>query len=86
MILLRQLLCLFRDNVGYRYQRACNLKLMGSGQGSVSTAGIVEELPALAREVDAGNLAVDAEQIPLADVETAWNAPIAPGRRLVFVP
>ncbi len=25
--------------------RACNLKLMGSGQGSVSTAGIVEELP-----------------------------------------
>jgi NADPH:quinone reductase-like Zn-dependent oxidoreductase len=66
--------------------RACNLKLMGSGQGSVSTAGIVEELPALAREVDAGNLAVDAEPIPLAEVESAWNAPVAPGRRLVFVP
>ena len=66
--------------------RACNLKLMGSGQGSVSTAGIVEELPALAREVSAGNLAVDADPIPLADVETAWNAPVAPGRRLVFVP
>jgi NADPH:quinone reductase-like Zn-dependent oxidoreductase len=66
--------------------RACNLKLMGSGQGSVSTAGIVEELPALAREVNAGNLAVDAEPIPLADVEPAWTAPVAPGRRLVFVP
>jgi NADPH:quinone reductase-like Zn-dependent oxidoreductase len=66
--------------------RACNLKLMGSGQGSVSTAGIVEELPALAREVDAGNLAVDAERVPLADVESAWTAPVAPGRRLVFVP
>ncbi|HJZ35774.1 MAG TPA: zinc-binding alcohol dehydrogenase family protein [Solirubrobacterales bacterium] len=66
--------------------RACNLKLMGSGQGSVSTAGIVEELPALAREVDAGNLAVDAEPVPLADVETAWTAPVASGRRLVFVP
>jgi hypothetical protein len=66
--------------------RACNLKLMGSGQGSVSTAGIVEELPALAREVDAGNLAVDAEPVPLADVESAWTAPVAPGRRLVFVP
>lgn len=66
--------------------RACNLKLMGSGQGSVSTAGIVEELPSLAREVDAGNLAVEADPIPLADVETAWTAPVAPGRRLVFVP
>jgi NADPH:quinone reductase-like Zn-dependent oxidoreductase len=66
--------------------RACNLKLMGSGQGSVSTASIVEELPALAREVNAGNLAIDAEPIPLAEVETAWNAPVAPGRRLVFVP
>jgi NADPH:quinone reductase-like Zn-dependent oxidoreductase len=66
--------------------RACNLKLMGSGQGSVSTAGIVEELPALAREVDAGSLAVDADPIPLAEVEAAWNAPVASGRRLVFVP
>jgi NADPH:quinone reductase-like Zn-dependent oxidoreductase len=66
--------------------RACNLTLMGSGQGSVSTAGIVEELPALAREVDAGNLVVDAQLIPLAEVESAWTAPVAPGRRLVFVP
>jgi predicted deacylase len=59
---------------------------MGSGQGSVSTAGIVEELPALPREVDAGNLAVDAVPVPLAEVEAAWNAPVASGRRLVFVP
>ncbi|HEY0278049.1 MAG TPA: zinc-binding alcohol dehydrogenase family protein, partial [Solirubrobacterales bacterium] len=66
--------------------RACNLKLMGSGQGSVSTVGIVEELPALAREVGAGNLTIDADPVPLADVETAWNAPIAPSHRLVFVP
>jgi hypothetical protein len=66
--------------------RACNLKLMGSGQGSVSTAGIVEELPVLAREVDAGKIEVDAESVPLAEVETAWSAPVAPGRRLVFVP
>lgn len=66
--------------------RACNLKLMGSGQGSVSTAGIVAELPALAAEVDGGNLDVDAEPVPLADVESAWTAPVAPGRRLVFVP
>jgi NADPH:quinone reductase-like Zn-dependent oxidoreductase len=66
--------------------RAANLKIMGSGQGSVSTRGIVEELPALAREIDAGSFAVDAESVPLAEVESAWAAPLATGRRLVFVP
>ncbi|HVV89802.1 MAG TPA: zinc-binding alcohol dehydrogenase family protein [Solirubrobacterales bacterium] len=66
--------------------RAANLQLMGSGQGSVSTAGIVAELPELAREIDAGTFAVDAEPVPLAEVEAAWERPVAPGRRLVFVP
>lgn len=66
--------------------RAANLKVMGSGQGSVSTRGIVEELPGLAREIDAGTFAVDAESVPLAEVESAWTAPLATGRRLVFVP
>lgn len=66
--------------------RAANLKVMGSGQGSVSTRGIVEELPALAHEIDAGTFAVDAQPVPLAEVESAWTAPVATGRRLVFVP
>jgi NADPH:quinone reductase-like Zn-dependent oxidoreductase len=66
--------------------RAANLKIMGSGQGSVSTAGIVAELPELAREVDAGTFSVDAEPVPLAEVEAAWTRPVAPRRRLVFVP
>jgi NADPH:quinone reductase-like Zn-dependent oxidoreductase len=66
--------------------RAANLKVMGSGQGSVSTRGIVEELPALAREIDAGTFTVDADPVPLAEVRSAWAAPVATGRRLVFVP
>jgi NADPH:quinone reductase-like Zn-dependent oxidoreductase len=66
--------------------RAANLLVMGSGQGSVTTAGIVEELPALAHEIDAGTFAVDAQPVPLAEVESAWTAPVATGRRLVFVP
>jgi NADPH:quinone reductase-like Zn-dependent oxidoreductase len=66
--------------------RAANLQVMGSGQRSVTTRGIVEELPALAREIDAGTFAVDAEPVPLAEVESAWTAPVATGRRLVFVP
>lgn len=66
--------------------RAANLQVMGSGQGSVSAAGIIAELPALATEIDAGSFAVDAEAVPLAEVERTWNAPSAAGSRLVFVP
>lgn len=66
--------------------RAANLKIMGSGQGSVSTAGIVEELPALAREIASGTIEIDADPVPLSEVESAWIAPLPTGRRLVFVP
>jgi hypothetical protein len=66
--------------------RAANLRIMGSGQGSVSTAAIVAELPALAAEITAGTLTVDAAPVPLSQVETAWNAPAQPGRRIVFTP
>jgi NADPH:quinone reductase-like Zn-dependent oxidoreductase len=66
--------------------RAANLRVMGSGQGSVSTAAIVAELPALAAELTAGTFTVDAAAVPLSDVEAIWNAPAAAGRRIVFTP
>ncbi len=66
--------------------RSANINVMGSGQGSVSVRDIVRELPALIGEIAAGALAVNAVRVPLADVETAWTAKIAPGQRLVFVP
>ncbi|HVW46147.1 MAG TPA: zinc-binding alcohol dehydrogenase family protein [Solirubrobacterales bacterium] len=66
--------------------RAANLQIMGSGQGSVTAAGIVAELPALAKEIDAGTFAVDPHPLPLAEVEEAWSATVAPGRRVVFIP
>jgi NADPH:quinone reductase-like Zn-dependent oxidoreductase len=66
--------------------RAANLRILGSGQGSVSTAAIVAELPALAAEIAAGAFTVDAAPLSLSEVETAWDAPIAPGRRVVFTP
>ena len=59
---------------------------MGSGQGSVATAAIVAELPALAAEITAGTLTVDAVARPLSEVETVWSAPPAPGRRIVLTP
>jgi NADPH:quinone reductase-like Zn-dependent oxidoreductase len=64
--------------------RAANLQLLGSGQGSVTTAGIVAELPELAAQITAGTFAVDPVPTPLSEVETAWSAPTAPGQRIVF--
>lgn len=64
--------------------RAANLNLMGSGQGSVTTAGILAELPSLAAEIVAGTLAVDPLPIPLDQVERAWHAPTTPGQRVVL--
>jgi NADPH:quinone reductase-like Zn-dependent oxidoreductase len=64
--------------------RAANLQLLGSGQGSLTTAGIVAELPELADQISAGTFAVDPLRTPLSDVESAWNSPAAPGQRVVF--
>jgi NADPH:quinone reductase-like Zn-dependent oxidoreductase len=66
--------------------RAANLRIMGSGHGSVTTAAIIAQLPALAAEITAGTLTVNAAPVPLSQVETAWNAPTAPGQRIVFTP
>jgi NADPH:quinone reductase-like Zn-dependent oxidoreductase len=64
--------------------RAANLQFLGSGQGSVTTAGIVAELPELAAQITAGTFVVDPVSMPLSDVESAWNAPTAPGQRIIF--
>jgi NADPH:quinone reductase-like Zn-dependent oxidoreductase len=64
--------------------RAANLQLLGSGQGSVTTAGIVEELPELAAQITAGTFTVDPVRVALSDIESAWNASTAPGQRIVF--
>ena len=66
--------------------RGANLRVLGSGQGSVSTAGIVSELSAIATEITNGAIRVDALPAQLADVETAWIDGAPPGQRLVLVP
>jgi NADPH:quinone reductase-like Zn-dependent oxidoreductase len=53
--------------------RALPLQIVGSGQGSVSTADILAELPALADEITSGALRIDARAVPLADVTSAWK-------------
>jgi len=66
--------------------RSANFRLQGNGQGAVSTRTYLEELPSLVDEIEAGGLAVTAKAVPLADVETAWNAPEVPGVRTVLMP
>ncbi len=66
--------------------RSTNLRVLGSGQGSVPTRAIVAELPRLADEILAGRIPVAALRVPLAQVEAAWNAPVPAGKRVVLVP
>jgi NADPH:quinone reductase-like Zn-dependent oxidoreductase len=66
--------------------RAANLTVLGSGQGSLTTAGIVAELPSLVDEIASGALAVDPLPMPLSQVEQAWSTSTAPGQRIVLVP
>jgi len=66
--------------------RAARLTVVGSGQGSVSTADILAELPALARQITAGTFTVNARAVPLAQVEQVWTAPASPTERIVLTP
>jgi NADPH:quinone reductase-like Zn-dependent oxidoreductase len=66
--------------------RSANFRLQGSGQGSVSPRGYLAELPALIEEIAAGTIAVQANAVPLSDVERAWTAREVPGERTVLVP
>ena len=66
--------------------RSANLRIQGNGQGAVSTAAYLAELPSLVREIDAGTIAVKPNTAPLADVEAIWARPDPPGERTVLIP
>ena len=66
--------------------RSTNLRVMGSGQGSVAPRAIVAELPSLVSELLAGRIPVDVVKLPLSQVEQAWNRPVPPGQRVVLLP
>lgn len=65
--------------------RSIDLKLMGSGFGSVPLARVLEAIPTLFSMAAAGSLRVAAEPIPLRDVEAAWGRKES-GKRIVFTP
>jgi NADPH:quinone reductase-like Zn-dependent oxidoreductase len=66
--------------------RAARLQIVGSGQGSVSTREILAELPELAREITNGTFDINAQSMPLSDVEQAWADAASASRRIVLTP
>jgi NADPH:quinone reductase-like Zn-dependent oxidoreductase len=63
--------------------RSVDLKIIGSGFGSVAMNSILQAIPSLFEMAAAGKLHIDVEPVPLADVETAWTR-VEKGRRIVF--
>lgn len=63
--------------------RSVDLKLLGSGFGSVPLDTILTAIPELFEMAAAGKLHVDVEPVPLTDVEAAWSR-VEKGRRIVF--
>ena len=63
--------------------RSIDLTMRGSGFGSVQLDKIVAAIPALFAMSAAGDLKVDVEPVPLAQVESAWSR-VEKGRRIVF--
>jgi NADPH:quinone reductase-like Zn-dependent oxidoreductase len=53
--------------------RSSGLKLMGSGMGSVSYAGLMRSISELMSAIVPGKFRIDAEPVQLSEVETAWN-------------
>jgi len=65
--------------------RSRDLRLVGSGQGSVPGQVLLGLLPDLMAALTEARLAVDAAPVALRQVESAWDAPHPDGRRTVFV-
>jgi NADPH:quinone reductase-like Zn-dependent oxidoreductase len=66
--------------------RSANLRLQGNGQGAISPAAYLAELPALVQEISSGAITVNPATVPLAEVEAAWTRPDQAGVRTVLVP
>lgn len=66
--------------------RQANIHFLGSGQGSVSAAGILAALPELVARISEGSFSIDAVAKPLLDVESIWNAPGGATQRVVLLP
>jgi hypothetical protein len=74
---------------GYPASAALNQRALArrgpGGQGSVSTRDILAEWPAIAEAITSGALHIDAREVPLRDVTSAWQD-IDGTERIVLIP
>lgn len=66
--------------------RSANLRLQGNGQGAVSPAAYLAQLPSLVDQIRAGAIGLKPNPRALSDVEEAWANTDRPGERTVLVP
>jgi NADPH:quinone reductase-like Zn-dependent oxidoreductase len=66
--------------------RAARLQIVGSGIGSVPGRDIVDELPALVKEIARGTFRIDAKAMPLSSVQQAWADAAHASERIVLTP
>lgn len=66
--------------------RASRTQIIGSGQGSVATREILAELPAIARAIADQTFTIDAQAVPLSDIERVWGEAARSQRRIVITP
>ncbi|MDE1181768.1 zinc-binding alcohol dehydrogenase family protein [Paraburkholderia sp.] len=62
--------------------RSSGLEMLGTGLGSVSNAGLLRSIGGVLNAVTSAGLSVNAQAVPLTDVENAWQSDA--GDRLVF--
>jgi len=62
--------------------RSSGLELMGSGLGSVAPAALLRSIAGVLAALAAGQVSIDFDPVPLADVEATWQAHSAD--RVVF--
>jgi NADPH2:quinone reductase len=66
--------------------RSSGMEIYGSGGGSIPHTAIFEAFPKVWALAAGGQLSIDTETVPLADVESIWQRKGPPGCRFVFIP
>jgi len=66
--------------------RSSGIEISGTGGGSVPHSVIFDAFPKVWALAASGQMHIDTERVPLADVESAWRRNDLPGRRLVIIP
>jgi NADPH:quinone reductase-like Zn-dependent oxidoreductase len=66
--------------------RSSGLEILGSGPGTIPLAEIIAAIPEFMAIAATGDLPIDIDEIPLAEVEAAWNRGSGGGHRVVFRP